>query len=57
VKVKIPAFQNDANLGQTVTLAATNGYVAGVYNSRDQIWQANHEMILVVSRICVLCVV
>jgi YD repeat-containing protein len=43
VKVKIPAFQNDANLGQTVTLAATNGYVAGVYNSRDQIWQVNVE--------------
>jgi hypothetical protein len=43
VKVKIAAFQNDVNLGQTVTLAATNGYVSGVYNSRDQVWQVNVE--------------
>ncbi len=43
VKVKIPAFQNDVNLGATVTLAATNGYLQGVYNSRDMVWQVNVE--------------
>jgi hypothetical protein len=47
VKVKIAAFQNDVNLGQTVTLAATNGYVVGVYNSRircgKSIWKPSVE--------------